>query len=628
MMNMNLTLQTVTKHLILRSHISRANYLEKIHTMRANNRTQVARQNLGAANQAHGYAALGRSEKIIIREQAMPLIAIVSAYNDVLSAHQPFKDYPEQLKLSLKQAGALGQFAGGVPAMCDGVTQGRAGMELSLFSRDVIAMGTGIALSHELYDGMLLLGVCDKIVPGLLLGALAFGHLPAVFIAAGPMPSGLSNEDKANIRKQYAQGQVDDTVLLDTEMAAYHSPGTCTFYGTANSNQVLLEAMGLMLPGAAFVQPNDPLRKALTDESAKTIAHLSLSKSPIGIGEMVTAESIINAVVILLATGGSTNHTIHWLAVARAAGWQLEWADFDALSAVVPLLARVYPNGSADINDMHVAGGTAYILKELLNAGLMWRDVHTVVGQGLYHFTQTPHLSYSINLNSIDTKNNTNNTNNSNTKKITYQNTVNHSLNLDVLRPVKSPFQANGGLKLVQGLLGCAVVKTSAVALKHRCITAPCLVFESQESVHEAFKAGKLNRDLVLVVRGQGPKACGMPELHKLTPLLTVLQDSGYKVALLTDGRMSGASGKVLSAIHLTPEAGLLAHVCDGDLITIDALTGTLYIEVSLHELKARPTHVYTHAILKNTTGVGRELFSLFRRNVSPANEGATVLEF
>jgi phosphogluconate dehydratase len=612
MMTMNVTLQTVTKNLILRSRVSRANYLDKIQTMRANNRTQVTRQNLGAANQAHGYAALGRSEKIIIREQAMPLIAIISAYNDVLSAHQPFKDYPEQLKLSLKQSGALGQFAGGVPAMCDGVTQGRAGMELSLFSRDVIAMSVGIALSHELYDGMLLLGVCDKIVPGLLLGALAFGHLPAIFVAAGPMPSGLSNEDKANIRKQYAQGQVDDTVLLDTEMAAYHSPGTCTFYGTANSNQVLLEAMGLMLPGAAFVQPNDPLRKALTDESAKTIAHLSSSKSPIGIGEMVTAESIINAVVILLATGGSTNHTIHWLAVARAAGWQLEWTDFDALSAVVPLLARVYPNGSADINDMHIAGGTAYLLKELLDSGLMWNDVHTVVGQGLYRFTQTPHLFGSTHLNTI------------NTKQVIYQNTVNHSLNLDVLRPVKAPFQADGGLKLVQGLLGCAVVKTSAVALKHRCITAPCLVFESQESVHEAFKAGQLNRDLVLVVRGQGPKACGMPELHKLTPLLTVLQDSGYKVALLTDGRMSGASGKVLSAIHLTPEAGLITQICDGDLITIDALAGTLSIDVSLDELKARPSHT----VLKNTTGVGRELFSLFRHNVSPANQGATVLDF
>ncbi len=616
---MNVILQTVTKDLIVRSHLSRANYLEKIHTMRANNRTQVARQNLGAANQAHGYAALGRSEKIIIREQAMPLIAIVSAYNDVLSAHQPFKDYPEQLKLSLKQSGALGQFAGGVPAMCDGVTQGRAGMELSLFSRDVIAMSTGIALSHELYDGMLLLGVCDKIVPGLLLGALAFGHLPAIFVAAGPMPSGLSNEDKTNIRKQYAQGQVDDTVLLDTEMAAYHSPGTCTFYGTANSNQVLLEAMGLMLPGAAFVQPNNLLRTALTAESAKTIAYLSSSKkSPIGIGEMVTAESIINAVVILLATGGSTNHTIHWLAVARAAGWQLEWADFDALSAVVPLLARVYPNGSADINDMHAAGGTAFLLKELLDAGLMWNDVHTVVGQGLYRFTQTPYLLGSITPSNIH----------SDMLKIAYQNTGIHSLNLDVLRPVKLPFQADGGLKLVQGSLGCAVVKISAVALKYRRITAACLVFESQESVHEAFKAGQLNRDLVLVVRGQGPKACGMPELHKLTPLLTVLQDSGYKVALLTDGRMSGASGKVLSAIHLTPEAGLMAHICDDDLITIDALTGTLSINVPLDELKARSRYAYTHSVLKNTIGVGRELFSLFRRNVSPANQGATVLEF
>jgi phosphogluconate dehydratase len=607
-------LQAVTKQLIARSHATRTAYLDKIHTMRANNRTQVARQQLGAANQAHGYAALGRSEKIMIREQAMPLIAIVSAYNDVLSAHQPFRDYPERIKLALKQSGALGHFAGGVPAMCDGVTQGRAGMELSLFSRDVIAMSTAIALSHELYDGMVLLGVCDKIVPGLLLGALAFGHLPAIFVTAGPMPSGLSNEAKANVRKQYAQGQVSEAGLLEAEMAAYHSPGTCTFYGTANSNQMLLEAMGLMLPGAAFVQPNDALRPVLTDASADTIARLAsvnFTKSPIGIGEMVSAECIMNAVVVLLATGGSTNHTIHWLAVARAAGWQLEWSDFDELSAIVPLLAKVYPNGSADINDFHHSGGTAYLLKELLNAGLLWDCVQTVMGNGLSAFTQTPQLSVSA----------------TGQTTLAYQTTLNNSVNLEVLRPVNTPFQNDGGLKLVQGVLGCAVVKTSAVALKHRRVSAPCMVFDSQEAVHEAFKAGRLYGDVVVVVRGQGPKACGMPELHKLTPLLTVVQDLGHQVALLTDGRMSGASGKVLSAIHLTPEAadgGLMARLCDGDVITIDATTGELTVEISLEALHKRPVHLSN----ANSIGLGRELFAVFRRNVSPANQGATVLEF
>ena len=603
---MHATLVSITANLTARSQASRAAYLAKIHAMRTANRTAVSRRNLGAANQAHGYAALGKAEQIVIREQPIPLIAIVSAYNDVLSAHQPLETYPAQLKAALKKAGVMGHFAGGVPAMCDGVTQGRDGMELSLFSRDVIAMSTGVAMSHELYDGMLLLGVCDKIVPGLLLGALAFGHLPAVFVPAGPMPSGLSNEAKANIRKQFAKGEVGDSALLDAEMAAYHSAGTCTFYGTANSNQLLLEAMGLMVPGAAFVQPNDPLRSALTDAAGATVAQLALAKTPIGIGEMVTAQCIINAVVALLATGGSTNHTIHWVAIARAAGWQLEWADFDALSAVVPLLARVYPNGAADVNDMHAAGGTAYIFKQLLDAGLMWDTVHTVAGHGLHHFTQVPALKNGV---------------------LTDSPCPATSLDAGVLRPATAPFQPDGGMKLLKGNLGTAVVKVSAVASECRNITAPCAVFESQEAVQAAFKAGLLNRNVVVVLRGQGPKACGMPELHKLTPPLTILQDQGFKVALVTDGRMSGASGKVLAAIHLTPEAldgGLIAKLRDGDVITVDALTGELTAAVSDTEMAGRKALMSPH----NHAGMGREMFAAFRKTVNRADQGATVLEF
>ena len=603
---MHPTVQAITTALIARSQASRKAYLEKIHAQRAASRTQVGRSVLSASNLAHGYAALGKAEKIVIREQPVPLIAIVSAYNDVLSAHQPLETYPAQLKTALKSVGAMGHFAGGVPAMCDGVTQGRPGMELSLFSRDVIAMSTGVALSHEMYDGMLLLGVCDKIVPGLLLGALAFGHLPAVFVPAGPMPSGLSNEAKADIRKQHAQGKVGDGALLEAEMAAYHSAGTCTFYGTANSNQLLLEAMGLMVPGASFVQPSDPLRAAITDAAAHSVAKLAAVKQVIGIGEMVTAECIVNAVVALLATGGSTNHTLHWVAIARAAGWQLEWADFDALSAVVPLLARVYPNGAADVNDMHAAGGTAYIFKELLNAGLMFDAVDTVAGRGLQHYASAPRLASGV---------------------LAFAPCNEASLDEGVLRPASAPFQADGGMKMLSGNLGKAVVKVSAVPADKRSITAPCAVFESQEAVQAAFQAGELERDVVVVVRGQGPKACGMPELHKLTPPLAVLQDRGFNVALVTDGRMSGASGKVLAAIHLTPEAaegGAIARLQSGDVVTVDALTGALTVVVDEHEFNART------AVLPSPSavGVGRDLFGAFRKTVNRADEGATVLEY
>ena len=618
------TLLNIRDQLVLRSKTSRAAYLDNIHAQRAASRTAVARRNLVAANQAHGYAALGAAEKIIIREQPIPLIAIISAYNDVLSAHQPLEVYPAQLKAALKSAGAMGQFAGGVPAMCDGVTQGRAGMELSLFSRDVIAMSTAVAMSHELYDGMLLLGVCDKIVPGLLLGALAFGHLPAIFVPAGPMPSGLSNEAKATIRKQFAKGEVGDAALLDAEMAAYHSAGTCTFYGTANSNQLLLEAMGLMLPDAAFTQPNDPLRHALTDAAGVRIAQLALARNTTesgnsngngagnGIGEIVSAECILNAVVALLATGGSTNHTLHWVAVARAAGWQLEWADFDALSAVVPLLARVYPNGAADVNDLHAAGGTAFLFKELLQAGLMFGEVKTVAGD-MVAFTKRASLPEHK------------------PKHIQYHPAPVQSLDTGVLRPVFAPFQADGGLRVLTGNLGKAVVKVSAVAPEHRIITAAVAVFEDQLDVIAAHAAGQLNRDVIVVVRGQGPAACGMPELHKLTPCLSILQDQGYAVALLTDGRMSGASGKVLAAIHVTPEAangGAIAKLQNGDRVCIDAVAGSVNVLFQNAQEASTFAARLPQIVAPSRVGVGRELFGVFRRSVSPADQGACVLDF
>ena len=602
---MHPTVQSITSALIARSSASRAAYLANLHAQRAANRTSVARAGLAAANQAHGYAALGKADKIIIREQPVPLVAIVSAYNDVLSAHQPLETYPAQLKAALKAAGAIGQFAGGVPAMCDGVTQGRAGMELSLFSRDVIAMSTAIAMSHDLYDGMLLLGVCDKIVPGLLLGALSFGHLPAIFVPAGPMPSGLSNEAKANIRKQFAKGEVGESELLDAEMQAYHSAGTCTFYGTANSNQLLLEAMGLMMPDAAFTQPADPLRHALTDSAAKRIAQLSTAKKPVGLGEMVTAECIINAVVALLATGGSTNHTLHWVAIARAAGWQLTWADFDALSAVVPLMARVYPNGAADVNDLHAAGGTPFLFRQLIDAGLMFAHTPTVAGD-MNAFTQRASL---------------------NANTLSYSPAATQSSDTGVLRPASTPFQADGGMRMLGGNLGQAVVKVSAVAADHRVVQAPAAVFEDQLDVIAAFNANQLNRDVVVVVRGQGPKACGMPELHKLTPILTILLDKGYQVAMVTDGRMSGASGKVLAAIHLTPEAadgGAIAKLRDGDVLRVDALAGTVSALVDDATLAARDPVLHKHA----QHGTGRELFATFRKSVTRADLGATVLEF
>ncbi len=592
------TVARITDVLAARSATRRAAYLETV----VKHRTQrLKRRRLSAANLAHGYAALPNGDKLKVVSEPVPMIGIVSSYNDVLSAHQPMKDYPAIIADEVRKHAAVAQFAGGVPAMCDGVTQGQPGMELSLFSRDVIAMSTAVALSHDLYDGAMLLGVCDKIVPGLLIGALSFGHLPAIFVPAGPMPSGLSNKEKSEVRKLHAQGKVAPSALLEAEMAAYHSEGTCTFYGTANSNQILLEAMGLMIPGASFVPPNDPRRTALTRAASQRIA--ALSKQSRGLGEWVNERVLVNAIVALLATGGSTNHTMHWVAIARAAGFELTWQDIDALSKVTPLLTRLYPNGEADVNDFNRVGGTAFLLRELLDAGLLHENVETVMGEGLRAYAHA-----------LDAHSTT----------LHYQPAVACSLDETVLRPVAKPFSPEGGLRALAGNLGQAVVKISAVAPEHRLITAPAHVFDAQAEVIAAFKANRFTADAVVIVRNQGPRACGMPELHQLTPALSVLLDRGLKVALVTDGRMSGASGKVPAAIHVTPEAaagGPLARVMDGDLVTVDCESGALTLHVDDATLASRQSAPTP----ESQTGWGRELFSVFRDNVSDAHLGASV---
>jgi phosphogluconate dehydratase len=595
---MNATVAAVTESIRVRSADRRSSYLATVEKQRAN---RITRRRLSAANLAHGYAALPNGDKLRVVTEPVPMIGIVSSYNDVLSAHQPLADYPAIIKAEVRKHAAIAQFAGGVPAMCDGVTQGQPGMELSLFSRDVIAMSTAIALTHDLYDGAILLGVCDKIVPGLLIGALSFGHLPSIFVPAGPMPSGLSNKEKGNIRKLHAQGKVAPDALLEAEMAAYHTEGTCTFYGTANSNQMLLEAMGLMIPGAAFVQPNDPRRTLLT--KAASVRMAALSKLQHGLGEWVNERVLVNAIVALLATGGSTNHTMHWVAIARAAGFELTWQDIDALSRVTPLLTRLYPNGEADVNDFNRVGGTGFLFRELLAAGLMHEDVDTVMGHGLSHYAQSLTADAS---------------------QLSYAAPETVSEDLTVLRPASEPFSAEGGLRLLTGNLGQAIVKVSAVAPEHRVITAPAHVFDTQLDVVAAFKANRFVADSVVIVRNQGPRACGMPELHQLTPALSVLLDHGLKVALVTDGRMSGASGRVPAAIHVTPEAaagGALARVHDGDLVTVNCIEGTLTLHVDEAALAARanaPTP-------ESQTGWGRELFATFRNNVSDAHLGASI---
>ncbi|MBI3715273.1 MAG: phosphogluconate dehydratase [Betaproteobacteria bacterium] len=602
-MKLHPTLEKITRLVEERSRLTRAHYLRRVEQARANG---AVRGRVSCTNLAHAFAAETPPDKLRLREVRAPNIAIVSAYNDMLSAHQPLARFPELIKQAAREAGATAQFAGGVPAMCDGVTQGQPGMELSLFSRDVIAMSTAIALSHGVFDAVMCLGVCDKIVPGLLIGALQFGHLPAVFVPAGPMTSGLSNDEKARIRQQFAEGKLDRAALLEAESRAYHGPGTCTFYGTANSNQFLMEVMGLHLPGTAFVTPNTPLRDALTAAAAKraaAITHLGQEYTPIA--QVVSERAIVNAIVGLLATGGSTNHTIHLVAIARAAGIVVNWDDFDALSAAVPLLARIYPNGSADVNHFHAAGGAGFVIRELLAAGLLHDNVSTVSGTTLSGQTREPVLMKG---------------------NLAWRDAPAVSGDENVLRTASAPFSADGGLKVLRGNLGRAVIKVSAVKATHRVVEAPALVFDSQDEVLASFKRGELKRDFVAVVRFQGPRANGMPELHKLTPALGVLQDEGFQVALVTDGRMSGASGKVPAAIHVSPEClcgGALARVRSGDIIRLDTEAGILEAKVNAQEWAKRP--LATADLTANQFGMGRELFQTARAVALTAEEGAAT---
>jgi len=593
----------VTARIQARSRELRTAYLHHADAARASG---SVRGRVGCANFAHAFAAAG-VDSAPLRAARWPAIAIVSAYNDILSAHQPLNAFPELIKQAAREAGAVAQFAGGVPAMCDGVTQGEAGMELSLFSRDVIAMATAVALSHNIFDAALCMGVCDKIVPGLLIGALQFGHLPTIFVPAGPMSSGLSNPEKSKIRERFARGEISREALLEAEAQSYHEPGTCTFYGTANSNQMLMEIMGLHLPGASFVHPHSALRSALTVAATQRVAHLTaLGDAYLPLARIVDEHAIVNGIVGLLATGGSTNHTLHLVAIARAAGIVIDWTDFAELSAIVPLLCRIYPNGSADVNHFHAAGGMAFLIRELLDAGLLHADVATVGGDGLASYAQEPML--------VD-------------GTLHWRPAPLSSLDPSVLRPVSDPFDREGGLRLLQGNLGRAIVKVSAVKPEFRAIEAPARVFESQEAVLAAFQRGELQQDFVAVVRYQGPRANGMPELHKLTPPLSVLQDQGLRVALVTDGRMSGASGKVLAAIHVTPESldgGALAKIRDGDVICIDSERGELSVRVSAADWLQRPTPPLPD-LSHNAWGTGRELFAAARANASSAEFGATT---
>ncbi|MGC3679237.1 phosphogluconate dehydratase [Pseudomonas aeruginosa] len=590
----------VTRRIQARSAATRQRYLEMV---RAAASKGPHRGTLPCGNLAHGVAACGESDKQTLRLMNQANVAIVSAYNDMLSAHQPFERFPGLIKQALHEIGSVGQFAGGVPAMCDGVTQGEPGMELSLASRDVIAMSTAIALSHNMFDAALCLGVCDKIVPGLLIGSLRFGHLPTVFVPAGPMPTGISNKEKAAVRQLFAEGKATREELLASEMASYHAPGTCTFYGTANTNQLLVEVMGLHLPGASFVNPNTPLRDELTREAARQASRLTPENGNyVPMAEIVDEKAIVNSVVALLATGGSTNHTLHLLAIAQAAGIQLTWQDMSELSHVVPTLARIYPNGQADINHFQAAGGMSFLIRQLLDGGLLHEDVQTVAGPGLRRYTREPFLEDG---------------------RLVWREGPERSLDEAILRPLDKPFSAEGGLRLMEGNLGRGVMKVSAVAPEHQVVEAPVRIFHDQASLAAAFKAGELERDLVAVVRFQGPRANGMPELHKLTPFLGVLQDRGFKVALVTDGRMSGASGKVPAAIHVSPEAiagGPLARLRDGDRVQVDGVNGELRVLVDDAEWQARSLEP---APQDGNLGCGRELFAFMRNAMSSAEEGA-----
>jgi phosphogluconate dehydratase len=603
-MKLHPTVAAVTGRIADRSRDSRARYLEKIERARGNG---PHRRRLSCGNLAHGFAACGTADKSALRAGTAPNLGIVTAYNDMLSAHQPYERYPELIRAAAREAGATAQVAGGVAAMCDGVTQGRGGMELSLFSRDVIALSASIALSHDMFDAALFLGICDKIVPGLLIAALTFGHLPAVFVPAGPMPSGMSNDEKSKVRQRYAEGKASREQLLEAEAKSYHSPGTCTFYGTANSNQMLMEIMGLHVPGASFVHPNTPLRDALTAQAVQRAAAITaLGNDYLPVGKVIDERAIVNGVIGLHATGGSTNHLLHLIAIARAAGIDLRWEDFDALSSAVPLVARVYPNGRADVNHFHAAGGMGFLIAQLSDAGLLHADIHTVSGGSLADYRIETRLGADGKLERIPAPA--------------------QSRDTSVLRPVAEPFRADGGLRVLEGNLGRATIKVSAVPEDCFVIEAPAIVFDEQEQVQAAFERGELDRDFVAVVRFQGPSANGMPELHKLTPVLGVLQDRGHRVALVTDGRMSGASGRVPAAIHVTPEAvagGAIAKIENGDIIRVDAKLGRLEVKVAAGTLDARAA---AQADLgKHHTGLGRELFARFRHVVGSADTGASI---
>ncbi|MEG3790886.1 phosphogluconate dehydratase [Lysobacter sp. CCNWLW3] len=593
----------VTQRIVERSRARRDAYLARIDAAQGSG---PQRRRLSCGNLAHGFAACASGDKQALRSGHAPNLGIVTSYNDMLSAHQPLERFPDLLKAAAREAGATAQVAGGVPAMCDGVTQGREGMELSLFSRDVIAMSTAIALSHDMFDAALYLGVCDKIVPGLLIGALHFGHLPGIFVPAGPMTSGLPNDEKSRVRQRYATGEASRDELLEAEARSYHGPGTCTFYGTANSNQMLMELMGLHLPGSSFVHPNTPLRDALTAQTAQRAAQITaLGEDYRPIGRIVDERAIVNGVIGLHATGGSTNHLLHLIAIAAAAGIELRLEDFDALSSAIPLLARVYPNGSADVNHFHAAGGLAFLIGELLDAGLLHGDVETVAGPGLSRYRVEARLEGD--------------------GRIAYVPATGRSGDPSVLRPVAEPFRADGGLRVLVGELGTAAIKVSAVPEDRWVVEAPCRVFSEQHEVKQAFERGELDRDVVVVVRFQGPRANGMPELHQLTPTLTVLQKRGHRVALVTDGRMSGASGQVPAAIHVTPEAacgGPLAQLRDGDVVRVDAIAGTLSLRTEDDWTRREHARV---DLSGHHVGLGRELFAAFRDYAAPADRGAGV---
>ncbi len=598
---MNPFIERVTARIIERSREERSAYLTRIHKA---SHEGPARSDTSCSNLAHVMAASSAIEKQAIAAREVPNVGIITAYNDMLSAHQPFESYPAQIKRAAAKNGAVAQVAGGVPAMCDGVTQGQDGMDLSLFSRDVIALSTAVALSHDVFDAVICLGICDKIVPGMLIGALSFGHLPTIFAPAGPMVSGLSNKDKALVREDFAAGRIDRDELLEAESAAYHAPGTCTFYGTANSNQMLMELMGLQLPNGSFVNPGTEMRSLLTDEAVKRVLqNTHIGKSYIPVGEIVDEKAIVNAIVGLLATGGSTNHTIHLIAIAKAAGITIDWDDFAELSDAVPLLARVYPNGIADVNHFHAAGGLGYVIRELLDAGLLHDDVKTILGEGLRNFCNEPFIDDGA---------------------LDWRAGPEESLDPEIIASVAKPFDAEGGLRLVKGNAGRAIVKISAVESEHHTISAPARVFTSQDDFKRAFNDGELEMDFVAVLPHQGPSAIGMPELHKLTPYLGLLQNRGFKVALLTDGRMSGASGKVLAAIQVTPEAahgGLIGKIRDGDNVTVCAVSGELSVSAA-DDIDARDAS--HNEIAAHSSGIGRELFAAFRERASSAERGAS----